>query len=304
MILCLDIIIVNWNSGNDLRSCLLSIRKHGIDRIRQIIIIDNGSTDDSLLGIEEIRIPIKIVKNDSNRGFAAACNQGARMASGEYLLFLNPDTRLFHESLLLPLTFLEEPSNAEVGICGIQLVDEYGKIARTCARFPKPLQFIYQALGVDRIMASRGYFMWDWDHLTNKVIDHVIGAFFLVRREVFEQIRGFDERFYVYLEDLDFSLRARHSGWTSYYLADARAIHKGGGSSKQVKGTRLFYALRSRLLYSFKHFSRFSAWVICVTTILIEPFCRIAIALARGSWMDVRYTWDGYIMLIRSGYHR
>jgi GT2 family glycosyltransferase len=129
-------------------------------------------------------------------------------------------------------------------------------------------------------------------------VDHVIGAFFCVRRELFEDLGGFDERFFVYLEDLDFSLRARKTGRTAYYLADAAAFHKGGGTSEQVKAHRLFYSLRSRLLYAFKHFKRYQAWIISAVTMLLERSLARCGPLFAAPFRSTGYV-AGYAMLWR-----
>ncbi len=97
--------------------------------------------------------------------------------------------------------------------------------------------------------------MLDWDHRQNREVDHAMGSFFLVRNILFKKLQGFDERYFVYLEDLDFSLRAKQAGFVSYYFTDAAAYHKGGGTSEQIKARRLFYSLHSRILYWYKHFN-------------------------------------------------
>ncbi|MDA3878116.1 MAG: glycosyltransferase, partial [Halothiobacillus sp.] len=130
-------------------------------------------------------------------------------------------------------------------------------------------------------------------------VDHVIGAFFLMRRSLFDSLNGFDQRFFVYLEDLDLSLRARQAGWRSVYLAEARAFHAEGGTSRQVKAHRLFYSLRSRLLYGFKHFRPWQAWALFGVTLVVEPISRTIFSLLRGGVQDVRNTLRGYSMLYR-----
>ena len=295
----LNIIIVNWNSGSHLRNCLLSIQEHGKDEVKQIVIIDNGSTDNSLTGAENLIIPINIIKNTENKGFAAACNQGAALAKSEYLLFLNADTLLFENSLSIPLAFMQYPENAKVGICGIQLIDETGQVSRSCSRFPSVRMFMANALGVSKLarLRSWNHQMAEWDHATTRQVDHVIGAFYLIRRSLFEALKGFDERFFVYLEDLDLSLRALKAGWKSVFIADARAFHAGGGTSRQVKAARLFYSLRSRLLYGFKHFSAWRAWVLMIVTMCIEPVTRTAFSLLKRDWGSICNTQKAYSML-------
>jgi hypothetical protein len=297
----LDIIIVNWNSGENLRGCLESILTSTKDslELRHVVVVDNASSDNSMDGLDGIGLPLTIIRNKENRGFGVACNQGAKGSSADYLLFLNPDTRLFPDSLWKPIEFMEKPENSKVGICGVQLVDEQRRVGRTCARFPTPSLFLSKMLGLDRLLAKyfQSYFMDDWDHAQSRSVDHVTGAFYLVRRKLFESLDGFDERFFVYLEDLDFSYRAKKAGWDSYYLAETRAYHKGGGSSEKVKATRLFYSLRSRILYGYKHFDWFSATILALGTLLVEPFTRLTLACARFSGEEMLEALRGYWML-------
>lgn len=297
----IDIIIVNWNSGDQLRRCLTSIDRFGDDVLSKVVIVDNGSVDGSADCLDGFGFGLKVKKNRENLGFARACNQGARECTASYMLFLNPDTELFLNSLTVPLSFLSSTENSDTGICGIQLIDENGQVAPSCARFPSLSRFIVPAIGLNKLpgLKGAGVHMDDWDHLANRSIDHVIGAFFFMRRRVFESLKGFDERFFLYLEDLDFSLRARRAGWKSFYIADAQAFHKGGGTSQRVKAKRLFYSLRSRLLYGFKHFPRWQAWILFGVMAMGEPLCRSIYSLFRGGTADVRNTLAGYGMLYR-----
>ena len=295
----IDVVIVNWNSGTQLRTCVESVLAFGDGLIGNIIIVDNGSADGSLDRLISFTFPLKIIRNTENKGFAAACNQGARNSRADYLLFLNPDTRLFPNSLTKPLAFMETAQNKSVGICGIQLLDDSGYVSRSCTRFPTPRMFYSRILGLTRLFPGffSDHFMAEWEHDENREVDHVIGAFYMVRRQLFEQLGGFDERFFVYLEDLDFSYRANKSGWKSYYLAEAQAYHKGGGTSEQVKAKRLFYSLRSRILYGYKHFSRTQATMLLLATLLLEPLARLALNAFKRSSIDARETISGYWML-------
>lgn len=302
----IDIVIVNWNSGVQLLDSVMSIAVSEVAIVSNLVIVDNSSSDDSLQRVDaligELPFPIKIIKNKTNLGFGAACNLGARCCSSKYLLFLNPDTRLFENSLSVPFSYMEQPCNSNIGVCGIRLIDEMGHVARTCSRFPSVVAFAVQALGVNKLHWFRvlGQHMHEWGHDANRDVDQVIGAFFFTRRTLFEELDGFDERFFVYFEEVDFSYRARQAGWRSVYLADAQAFHAGGGTSQQVKAARLFYSLRSRLLYGFKHFSPMRAWALVGVTLLIEPVSRLVFSMLRGGLADVRNTLKGYGMLWRA----
>ena len=298
----LSIVIVNWNAGSQLAEVVSSIEKYHHGLVSSVVIIDNASTDDSLDHVEVIQdLPFKplIIRNSENLGFGKACNLGAQEAQGEYLLFLNPDAALYADTLPKALAFMRDPANSKVGICGVQLLDEAGRVSRSCARFPSAWGFAAHAIGLDRLYPALGHFMAEWDHKQTSQVDHVIGAFYLIRRDLFESLNGFDERFFVYLEDLDLSYRARQAGWLSVYLADAQAFHAGGGTSNQVKARRLFYSLRSRLLYAFKHFSWMGAFAVLLATLLVEPLSRSVLALLRRSYAGVKETWAAYGMLWR-----
>lgn len=298
----LSIIIVNWNAGSQLAEVVSSIEKYHHGLVLSVIVVDNASTDDSLDRVETLQdLPFKllVIRNSENCGFGKACNLGAQHAKSGYLLFLNPDAALYADTLPRALTFMQDPANAKVSICGVQLLDEAGQVTRSCARFPSAPGFVAHAVGLDRFFPRLGHFMAEWDHAQTREVDHVIGAFFLVRRELFDALSGFDERFFVYLEDLDFSYRAHQAGWRSVYLTDTQAFHAGGGTSNQVKARRLFYSLCSRLLYAFKHFSWMGAFAVLLATLLVEPLSRSALALLRRSWAGLKETWAAYGMLWR-----
>lgn len=302
MIPSMDIIIVNWNSGGLLRDCLESINNAASQdcfKLNRVVVVDNASCDESADELEDLRLSVSIIRNEENRGFAAACNQGAEDSSADYLLFLNPDTYLNQDSLAKPLIFMEEISDQQIGIVGIQLLDKNGKIARTCASFPTPGRFFSKMLGLDRLFphAFSSHFMSTWDHLESREVDHVIGAFFLIRHFIFEELSGFDEQFFVYLEDLDFSFRAHQVGWRCFYLTDVNARHKGGGTSEKDKAMRLFYSLQSRILYGYKHFGWWSAFSLMLGTLLLEPLARFTLSAYRRLSGEIRETIKGYSIL-------
>jgi GT2 family glycosyltransferase len=299
----LDIVIINWNTGTQLRDCLLSIlpaSPASVLRLRQCVVVDNASMDGSADGLDGLPLPLTTIRNHENKGFAYACNQGAKVGASEYILFLNPDCRLFANSLQKPLRFLEGKHNEHVGILSIQLVDENGVIQRNVARFPTPKSLFYQMLGLDRLWPRRfpSHFMTDWDHRESREVDQVTGAFFLVHRKVFEEFNGFDERFFMYFEDLDFAYRVKQAGWRSYYLADAQALHYGGGASYQVKAKRLYYILNSRVLYVAKHFGVHSALRILIASLMVEFWARMGWSIANLSGQNIKETIQAYRMFL------
>lgn len=299
----LVIVIVNWNAGRQLQDCLDSVKFSAAHLAPEqclagVVVVDNASTDGSADALQLPGLPLQVLHNTSNCGFAAACNQGAAASPpADLLLFLNPDTRLFDHSLVLPLQRLAEPARQHTGIVGIQMVDEAGQVARSCARFPTAAHFAWQALGLDRLRPQLAHAMREWDHDSDREVDQVIGAFFMIRRPLFDQLGGFDERFFVYFEEVDLALRAAQAGWRSLFLADASSFHQGGGTSDQIKGRRLFYSLRSRLLYGAKHFGAGQRALLSLVTWLVEPLSRLVHLALQRRWAEIRHLAEGYSLL-------
>lgn len=299
----LDIVLVNWNAGDHLRICLQSIADTHQNNfsLQRVVVVDNGSTDDSLERLESISIPLTVIRNQLNRGFAAACNQGAAGSITDYLLFLNCDTRLFANSLRDAIAFMEQSQQATVGICGIRLVDSTGVTAVAAARFPTLRVMFGKITGLSHLLPALfpSHQMRPQELAENRDVDQVMGAFFLIRKTVYDQCNGFDERFFVYFEEVDLALRAKRLGYRSYFLADVTAFHVGGGLTGQVKARRLFYSLRSRIQYAEKHYTWWAKILLVLCTITVEPLLRLLRGLLRLSPVQIGETVAGYGMLFR-----
>lgn len=292
----IDIVVVNWNAGFQLKQCIESVRAFHSGLVGRCIVVDNGSTDgsaDFLCGASDI----DLVQTGRNLGFAAACNLGAAIGESPFILLLNPDAALLRDSLIRPMRYLLDPVSEDIGIVGVQLIGEDGIVQRSCARFPGAANFIAKSCGITTVFKSLEVGLLEWDHSETRDVPHVIGAFFLVRRVLFDRLEGLDERFFVYLEDLDFSYRASLLGYRSKYLADTQAYHKGSGVSEQVKAKRLFYSLRSRIQYSFKHFSKLSALFVAFAALVLEPMVRLSQLAFCGRWREIGDLMRGYRLL-------
>jgi len=300
----MDVVIVNWNAGRLLRACLASLDRNHHGSISRVLVVDNASDDDSLLDALEFKsqgFEFQTIRNATNVGFAAACNKGANACRSEFILFLNPDCEIYPSTLDDMRGEMRALPPAEYGVFGIRLVGTDGAIARGCCRQPSAAHCWVRLLGMDRITRGRvrSYVMTEWPHTESRDVEHVIGAFYLVRRSVFEALGGFDGRFFVYLEDLDLSRRILNAGYRIRYLSRASALHVGGGTSNKVKATRLYYSLRSRILFAFKHFSAPAAWMLLAGTVLLEPVIRLAYNVARADFREAGETLEGYQMLWR-----
>ncbi len=290
-----DVVIVNWNSGEYLEKCIRSIFKSkNIEELGQIIVIDNGSTDTSLETIEQSD-KLKIVHNNVNKGFAAACNQGITLSQSDYVVMMNPDVEVYVDTLSESIQFMSQ--NQHIDIMGCMQVNETGMTVPSCARFPTPINFFYDSSGLSKLFPKLflpATLMTDWDHKNSKIVDQIIGSYMFIRKRSLEKTGLFDEQFFVYYEELDLSKRLRNIGGISYYNHLIRVLHYGGGTTDKVKGYRLFLSLNSRLLYAKKHFTNFGYFITTISTYLIEPFTRIGFVLFKGKPDEIPEIYKGY----------
>ncbi|MCJ2135245.1 glycosyltransferase family 2 protein [Methylobacterium sp. J-026] len=275
----LDVVIVNWNGGTLLHACLASLASVQDAGSVQVILVDNASRDDSTSDLPPLPRPLRLIRNAENRGFGRACDQGAAAGDAPAILFLNPDTQVAPDALRLARAALT--ADPRTGIVGAQLVDPEGRTARSCARAPSALGLLGRALALDRIGLVPPHFLLDWDHAEDRAVDQVMGAFLMIRRDLFRTLGGFDPRFFVYWEDVDLCTRARAAGFCVRHVAGAVARHLGQGTTRQVRARRLFYFLRSQILYAGKHHGAATALAVTAASFGAQVPLRLALALAR-----------------------
>ena len=268
----LDIVIINWNSGDLLNKCVASIQSANIAVPGKLIVVDNGSSDKSVEPIP-YQHEVQLIKSGRNLGFGGGCNLGAAQGKAPFILFLNPDIRFDPDTLEKLLSFITSDQLAEdIGIIGVQLIGRDGQVQKNIACFPRYHHLFPRMLGLDRVFPGmfKPHYLKEKDYSQTQLVDQVPGAFFLVKRALFERLGGCDECFFMYYEDVDFSYRAHLAGWNTLYLAEISVQHLGGGSTEQIKGRRLFYSLRSRVLYVGKQFGQIRAAVLIFGILILE----------------------------------
>ena len=300
----LDVVIVNWNSGDQLRACLQSLsdsRREGFE-FRRVVVVDNASVDGSAENLDFPRLPLVVIRNKSNRGFGAASNKGASGSAADYILFLNPDTRVNENTIAGSVEWMQSTEAKPFGIAGVQMIDERGEVHRCCSRFPTLKIWLAKIFGLSLLLPRffPDHFYSEWDHASSREVDQVQGSYMLIRRHLFESLGGFDELFFVYYEDVDLSLRAKQAGWRSYHYASVQAFHAGGGTSRQVPARRLYYSLQSRLLYAAKHCDGISNAILCLLTLFAEPLSRVCLAVFHRSLREIIHTLKAYAYFYRS----
>ena len=253
----LSIIIVNYNSRTLIEQCLVSIDKAITGINTEIIIIDNNSNDGSKENLAAKFPGVKYIFNNENFGFAKACNQGFKISSGDHILFLNPDTVLSETCLTDCISFLK--AHADAGAVGVRMLDDKGKFLRESKRgLPSPSASFYKLFGLTAIFPiSKTIAKYYQGHLAeneNNSVEVLSGAFMMINRSVFEKANGFDERFFMYGEDIDLSLRISQLGYKNYYLGKVSITHlKGGSTTYNYKYIKDFYGAMK--LFVEKHYN-------------------------------------------------
>ncbi len=254
----LSVCIVSWNVREDLLSCLRSLRGAEGDIRAEVIVVDNASTDGSVEAIRHRFPHVKLIRNNENRGFAAASNQGLAAAGGELLLLLNPDTVLPPGALVeLHQAAAQDPG---AGIIGPKLVNPDGSLQHSCRRFPTPMAALFRHTFLGRLFPrnrwSAEYVMADWDHTEPREVDWVSGACMLIRRNLYEAIGPLDEGFFWGSEDVDYCFRARRAGRQVLYTPRPAIVHRVGASTNRVPIRTLLRFHRSMHRLYCKHFAR------------------------------------------------
>jgi GT2 family glycosyltransferase len=226
----LSIIIVNWNGGQVLLDCLESVFACAHPFPFEVIVVDNASTDGSPEQVAERFPQVRLVRNSKNVGFAGGNNRGLEMAQGRYWLLLNSDTRVPDDALEILLE--EMDSHPETGVMGCCLIFPDGHLQRSFGEFPNLLTEILDQTMLHRLVTACKMRGGAYDRAHE--VDWVTGACMLVRKEVFAQIGGLDEGYHMFLEDVDWCLRARQAGWRVRYTPRARVVHIKGFSSQSV----------------------------------------------------------------------
>lgn len=252
----LSVIIVNYNAKIFLEQCLHSIYKAVSGMNSEIIVVDNNSTDGSREYLPSIFNEVRFVFNNDNAGFAKACNQGLKISSGKYVLFLNPDTLVPGDCFQKCFSFFE--THADAGAIGVRMVNEKNKFLKESKRgFPSPAASFYKLFGLAFLFPGSkkfsAYYMGHLPEKENNPVDVLSGAFMMIKKEALQKTGGFDESFFMYGEDIDLSYRIKQSGFQNYYLGEITITHfKGGSTSYNFNHIKTFYGAMN--LFVKKHY--------------------------------------------------
>ncbi len=248
----LSVIILNYNVRYFLEQCILSVQRAMRDLDAEIIVVDNASQDDSCAMVKQFFPSVQIIENKENVGFSKANNQGVAIAKGEYICILNPDTAVAEDTFAKCLSFAE--IHPKMGALGIYYLDGTGNFLPESKRnLPTPTRSLLKILGIAG--GRKGYYAKYLNEKETGQVEILAGACMFLKREVYKEVDGFDEDYFMYGEDIDICYKLMKAGYTNYYDGSNQVLHyKGESTQKDAAYLDRFYGAM-HIFYK-KHFSK------------------------------------------------
>ena len=261
----LSIIIVNYNVKYFLEECLNSVRRATKNIAAEIFVVDNNSVDGSVEWLQQRFPEVYLIANNENVGFSKANNQAIRIAKGEFILLLNPDTVVQEDTFEKCLQFMQAHENA--GALGVKMVDGKGKYLPESKRgFPDARTSFFKMFGLSNLFSHSNFFNHYYlgnlkNNETNEV-EILAGAFMFMRKSALDKAGMLDEDFFMYGEDIDLSWRIIKTGFKNYYFPETQIIHYKGESTKRATFNYVKHFYNAMLIFAKKHFAhQASAWI-------------------------------------------
>lgn len=270
----LSIVIITYKEDLAvLRACFVSVAaSEPVDA--EVFVVDNGGREETRLLLAEVLPNATYITNPDNRGFAAAVNQGMRKATGEYVLLLNPDTVLPPTTLETVTAHMDADADVGIGSCIIRYPD--GTLQESIRRFPTLVDQLVVMLKLPHIFPRliNRYMMRDVDQTATQDVDSIMGAFMMIRRSVIEKIGYFDERYFIWFEEVDYCKMARNAGFVVRSYGDCSVTHHKGHMFNQLATIRKQKWIRQSMRKYFRKHHGVFPWLVLV---LLAP---LFIALA------------------------
>ena len=250
----LSVIIVNYNTADELRTCIRSVKKYTKELRYKIIVIDNNSQDHSRTMLKEELTNVECHFLHYNSGFSFATNYAMERSNSKYILLLNPDTALTENSFLQMYEFLE--TNSGVGAVGPIFTNNQGNIGLTTHKFPNIKIHFIESLNIKPLI--KRYSLTKEQNILKSMekpfeVDWISGGSFMVRRSIYDNIGGLDENFHLFGEDVDWCVRIKKSGWKIFCLPQIKIVHIGGVSTQKNFFSLVVNRYRSKLIFVKKH---------------------------------------------------
>lgn len=252
----LSTIIISYNTSDLVRNCLTSLAAHPAPAEMQVVVVDNASHDDTVAMVRREFPDVLVIANETNRGYAAAVNQGLQALEADFYLILNSDIEVHEGSLGTLLHFMK--AHPRAGMCAPQLILPSGKPQQTWREGFTLGQFARQEFMLDKLRPRPPL---EAAPAETSEVEHLDGAALLVRREALEQVGPLDEGYFMYCEDSDWALRFRRAGWTLYHVPAATVLHHHGASSRECRAEMIASYKRAARRYFRLHDGAMNAWL-------------------------------------------
>lgn len=271
----LSVVVVNWNTRSELRTCLESLANNPSCEKCEVIVVDNDSRDGSAEMVEREFPRVVLVRSGGNLGYAAGNNRGLARAFGDAVLTLNPDTEIPAGALDAALVALR--ADERRGYVGVRLVGLDGETQSSVRGFPEYGSLILDMAGVRR----NGYRLPDFPYDQDGPAPQPMGTFLLFSRAALDAVGGrFDESFPIFFNEVDLLLRIREAGFEGWFLGTTHIRHVGGAGTRQVRKKMIWESHRSLVRYMARHRRRGMEWVPWLGLAILSPV--VAFARARG----------------------
>lgn len=246
--------IVAWRSRDLLRRCLRSVA--GAPEAAEVVVVDNASGDGTAEMVQQEFPGVRLIANESNRGFAAGNNQAIEATRAPFVLLLNPDTEVQEGALAALLDVFAE--DERVGAAAPQLLLPDGRVQQSCRGFPEPIPVLAEAVGLARLFPRSkmlgAYRMRGWGHDTRREVDQPMASALALRREALDEVGPFDEDFPLYFNDVDLCYRLKEAGWKILFEPKAKVLHHHGHSTRQVRARAVVESHRGLIRFYRKHY--------------------------------------------------
>jgi len=298
-----DILVVNYNTANLLPEMFAAIAAAVDDKNVRFLVVDNASTDASVTVLKERYPDIYLEVNSTNLGFGRANNQLLPRISAKYALLLNTDAFVSPDTLTKTVAYLDK--HPACGVLGVRLVGRDGTLQPSCRNFPTPFNLFLTKTGLAQLFPAVSL-MDDmaWDHATARECDWVPGCYYLIRREVIDQVGLFDPRFFLYYEEVDHCRRVKAAGWQVVYFPDTEVVHIGGESAKSAgeltDSGRQLSALQveSELLYFRKHYGS-PGIALHLLLVVLGDVILVLKHFVKGRWGGIPVCWKNHALTWR-----
>lgn len=300
----LSVIILNYNVRYFLEQCVLSVQKalEGIDG--EIIVIDNNSSDGSCSMMKELFPNVKLIENKENLGFPKGNNIGVTQAKGEYICILNPDTVVAEDTFEKILNFVTlssvEVPNSEIGIIGCKLIDGKGNFLPESKRgVPTPWVAFTKIFGLYKISNLFGKYYAQ--HLTENQsgkVDILVGAFMVMKRELYNEIGGFDENCFMYSDDIDLSYMALKKGKTNYYFHETTVIHYKGEST--IRDSKYMKRFQEAMNFFYKKHFNSEGSGLFIFDVFMKIGAFIFSLIKKNQSKEIKWTIDEYVIFSKN----